>query len=76
MKVTYEQYRKDHCNMCGSQRCDSSREMMQACWPFRKANLQGLCISCIRARYCDEAIRWLDMKYCSEYLNVVGYSRG
>lgn len=69
MAITKEEFRKTHqCMYCGSQRCDGSDEMMDHCWAFIQQNLQGLCKTCIRATWCEDARRFLDMMECNMYL--------
>ena len=72
MVISREEFRKSHdCQFCGSQRCDASDEMMDLCWRFRELNLQGLCKTCIRAMWCPDAARFLDMMECNMYLQVL-----
>ena len=65
-----EDFRENYCLMCGSQRCDSSDEMMNECWHFREENLQGLCRKCWHAHWCQEALRFLNMTGCSEFFQI------
>ena len=69
--MTRDEFRKQHCQLCGSQRCDGSDEFMDACHKWREMNLQGLCRSCIRSLWCEEAARFVDMQFCTQYLKVL-----
>ena len=69
MTLSREKMRKDYCYSCGPQRCDGSDEMMNYCATFLQANWQGLCAHCVRALWCPDSRRWLDMKECSQFID-------
>ena len=69
MKITKEQFRQtEDCQLCGTQRCDGSDEMMDYCFKWISLNLQGLCKTCYWSFVCDDAKRFLNMEYCNKYI--------
>ena len=68
--ISRDEFRENYCFMCGSQRCDSSDEMMNECHHFIDERAQGICRKCFHLYWCQEARRWLDMLECSEYFSA------
>lgn len=73
--MTKDAFRQsDNCQLCGTQRCDASDEMMDYCFKWIKINLQGLCQTCFHSFVCDDAKRFLDITFCNKYIKSREYN--